>query len=367
MKYIDGFRDPEAARAVRLQIEDLAGTFSQERSALRIMEVCGTHTVAIARCGIRTVLPKNLDLISGPGCPVCVTDSGYIDAALALARKGVLIATFGDMIKVPGSECSLAQARSEGALVEICYSPLDAVKLAAQNPKREVVFLGVGFETTTGPVVSIIPQAQKASLHNISILTAFKTVPPALHALASDRGIRINAFLCPAHVSAVIGASAYETIASCYSLPCVIAGFEPLDIFLGIKGILQQLAEGRAEVENQYKRVVRYGGNLKAQSVMQQYLEPCDAAWRGIGTIPGSGLTLKAEYRDYDAALRYELQIERGAMPSGCRCGDVLKGIIKPPQCGAFGKGCTPEHPVGPCMVSSEGSCAAYYKFREAV
>jgi hydrogenase expression/formation protein HypD len=327
------------------------------------MEVCGSHTMAIARYGIRDVLPANVDLISGPGCPVCVTPTSYIDVAIELADRGVTVVTFGDMVQVPGSTSTLAGCRARGGTVEICYSPLRAIELAEAHPDREIVFLAIGFETTMAPVLSIVEHAERWGLGNVSLLTAFKLVPPALRALLADPEIRIDAFLCPAHVSAIIGADAYRPFADEYHVPCVVAGFEPLDILYGMQGILEQVTCGEAKVVNQYARVVTAGGNACAQAMMARYLEPVDAAWRGIGVLPASGLGLKPEYGRYDAERRHGVTVELGSENPACACGDVLKGKLRPPQCPLFGKACSPDHPVGPCMVSAEGTCSAYFKY----
>jgi len=363
VKYIDGFRDSNAASIVVRDIHRLASCLAEKSIEARIMEVCGSHTMSIGRYGIRQMLPENVKLISGPGCPVCVTDAAYIDAAVELAGRGVHVATFGDMLKVPGSSATLADARSAGACVHVCYSPLDALSFARENPDKEVVFLGIGFETTVPTVISIVKKARTESLKNISVLTAFKLVPPALEALANDEDVAVNAFLLPAHVSAVIGSEAYEGFVERHRLACVIAGFEPLDILPGVQGLLQQFAEGRSDLENQYSRVVRRKGNRIALSLMEEYLEPADCSWRGIGTIPGSGLVLREEFSDYDAAKKYNVSTVGGTPDRRCRCGDVLRGIILPGECPLMGKECTPLFPVGPCMVSSEGSCAAYYRY----
>lgn len=363
MKYIDGFRNHLAAKSITKDIHDLAGKLAGANREARIMEVCGSHTMSIARYGIRQILPENVRLISGPGCPVCVTDAAYIDAAIELAERGIHIATFGDMLKVPGTSRTLADARGAGGEVHVCYSPLDAVKLAKENPDDEIVFLGIGFETTAPPVISIIKKAEAEKLTNISILTAFKLVPPALEALAADKDVAVNGFLLPAHVSAIIGVDAYRSFVKKHKISSVIAGFEPLDILMGIKGLLEQLVENNAELVNQYARVVRKHGNSIALDLMNNLLEPADASWRGIGTIPQSGLVLREEFADYDASKKYNISTEGGVPDKRCRCGDVLRGIIFPDECPLFNKECTPLFPVGPCMVSSEGSCAAYYKY----
>ena len=363
MKYIEGFRDPEAAKAITKEIHKLAKQLEDKQIEARLMEVCGSHTMSIARYGIRQILPKNVKLISGPGCPVCVTDAAYIDAAIKLAETDKHICTFGDMLKVPGSKRTLADARSNGGNIHICYSPKDSVKLAKNDPTNEYIFLGIGFETTMPPVISIIKEAQKEDVKNISILTAFKLVPPVLTALAEDHEVAVNGFLLPAHVSAIIGADAYNEFVNKYKIPGVIAGFEPLDILLGVQGLLQQLLDNRADLENQYSRVVRKEGNQLALKLIDELLEPADVSWRGIGTIPKSGLALRKEYAEYDAAKKFNLSIIGGKHDKRCRCGDVLRGVILPDECPLFAKACTPLFPIGPCMVSVEGSCAAYYKY----
>jgi hydrogenase expression/formation protein HypD len=363
MKYVDGYRDPDAARHLARRIGDAGGRLARAGRSVRLMEVCGTHTVAIARHGIRDLLPENVVLCSGPGCPVCVTDAGYIDAAIELARRGVAIATFGDMLRVPGSNQSLAEARAEGARIAVCYSPAEALALARSDGAAEVVFLAVGFETTVAPLAALLETARAENAPRFSMLTAFKTVPAALAALAEDPEVAVDAFLCPAHVSAIIGAGAYRPIAARYGIPCTIAGFEPLDILLGIRDLLEQLADGEARVVNQYERVVREEGNEKARRVIAGALTPVDAAWRGLGVIPGSGLAIRDSLAAFDASRRLGAIVTSRAPEPGCQCGDVLKGKILPDGCAMFGGACTPEHPVGPCMVSGEGSCAAHYRY----
>jgi hydrogenase expression/formation protein HypD len=363
MDYIEAFRDPAAAAALRSRLPALARAAAKRRGQVRIMEVCGTHTMAIARHGIRNILPPEIRLISGPGCPVCVTDAGYIDAAIDLASRGVVIATFGDMLDVPGSTSTLANARSAGASVHVCYAPTGAAELAAKHPDREVVFLGIGFETTIVPVLGLLDVLVHNRIRNVSVLTAFKLVPPAMEALLRDPGIRIDAFLCPAHVSAIIGAQAYDPISAAHKVPCVVAGFEPLDILLGISAILEQLAAGAPGVANCYRRVVRREGNRRALDAIAKHLQPADVPWRGLGVIPGSGMALRSEWAMYDASLRHKITVKPGVCNPACRCGEVLKGMILPTECRLFGAGCVPEHPVGPCMVSIEGTCAAYYKY----
>ena len=480
MKYVDEFKNPEAAHSIEKKIKKLSSLLPDGKT-VNIMEVCGSHTMAIARYAIRDILPDNINLVSGPGCPVCVTDSGYIDIAIALSqRENTIVATFGDMINVPGgggresgnrrigesgrerwekenehrtsnvqhrilnegineegenapssqspnpqitlpeqsdgielardkspypseatesslleinypitksqnhqitqspnhkiaqspnhqitkSQNTLAKMRAEGAAVEVCYSPAKAIELAENNPDKEIVFLGIGFETTMVPVVAVVDIAIRENIKNFSILTAFKLVPPALEALATDPELNIDAFLCPAHVSAIIGANAYESFVEKHHIPCVIASFEPVDIMYGLQKILEQIVDKKAFVDNQYKRVVKPEGNRVAQKLLEKYLTPSDVPWRGIGVIPGSGLALREKFSKYDAEKRFNLKIKQGEQDKRCKCGDVLKGKIKPVECAMFAKACTPINPIGPCMVSSEGSCAAYYKYR---
>lgn len=366
MKYIDGFRQAGPARALTQEIATLADQL--DGRTVRLMEVCGSHTMAIARHALKDLLPANVRLISGPGCPVCVSDAGFVDAAIDLAERGAALATFGDMVRVPGSKRSLADARSEGAIVRVCYSPAQVLDWAAAEPERAWVMLAVGFETTAAPLAAMAREARRRGIANLTLLTALKTVPPALDALVADPELAIDGFLCPAHVSAIIGAGAYAPYAEEHHRPCVIAGFEPLDILYGVHGLLRQLVDGEARVVNRYARVVRPGGNQAAQRIIAEVLEPVDAAWRGLGEIPASGLGLRSEYAGLDAELRWERPVTSGRPSPACRCGDVLKGLIEPAECKLFGGPCTPARPLGPCMVSSEGSCAAAWAYgrREA-
>jgi hydrogenase expression/formation protein HypD len=325
--------------------------------------VCGTHTTSIFRHGIRSLLPGNVTLTSGPGCPVCVSPTAYVDNAIALARRGVAVFTFGDMVRVPGTESSLAAERAEGADVRIVYSPMEALRQAAAMPGRSCVFLGVGFETTTPGVARTVQETVARGVGNLSFLTAHRLIPPAMEALVAQEDVRIDGFLCPGHVSVVIGTIPYEPVCARAKIPCVAAGFEPDDVLQGIVMLLTQLVEGRCEVANQYVRCVRRGGNPKARATVEETFEVADACWRGFGCIPDSGLRLKGEYATRDALQTFGLvdAADGGDLP-GCRCGDVLRGAIVPPECGLYGNRCTPTDPVGPCMVSSEGACAAYYK-----
>ncbi len=353
------FRDPAAAAALIAKIRG-----SWDGPPVRIMEVCGTHTMAIARHGLREPLQGVAKLISGPGCPVCVTPDGYIDAAIALAEApGVTIATFGDMVRVPGTRASLERARAGGADVRIVYSPLDAVTLASADPAREVVFLGVGFETTAPTVAGSIITAQARGIANYSVLPSLRTIPGAMALLAADPDVKIDAFLCPANVSAIIGTDAYRPLVEVCGLPCVVAGFEPLDILSSVLMILRQISARTARVENEYSRVATPAGNRKAQALMADVFEPCDADWRGLGVLPGSGLGIASKYASFDAGRKFGVAVLSTPERPGCRCGEVLKGMIDPPECPLFGNACTPESPVGACMVSTEGACAAARRF----
>lgn len=366
MQYITAFRQGDAGRHLVRQIARWGAQLADAGRTVFLMEVCGSHTMAISRYGIRGLLPRQIRLLSGPGCPVCVTDAGYIDAAIQLAEQGAILATFGDMMRVPGTDFSLADARSRGADVRVCYAPYDAMAIARDHPEREVVFLGIGFETTMAPVVALVREIERQSVPNLSVLTAFKLVPPALHALLGDPEVRIDAFLCPAHVSAIIGALAYRPIVAQYGVPCVVCGFEPLDILLGIEPAAAMLCAGKPELVNSYSRVVRPQGNVAAQALLDAFLEPTDATWRGLGTIAQSGMRLRNAFAHFDAAVRFDLRETPGTPDPACRCGDVLKGKIAPADCPLFGGACTPLHPVGPCMVSAEGSCAAHHRYGTA-
>mgnify|MGYP001243146114 FL=1 len=360
LKYIDEFRDPGLARRV---VESIRTTWG-DRPPMRIMEVCGTHTVSIARAGIRSLLEGAILMVSGPGCPVCVTPDGYIDAAIGLGKRpDTIIATFGDMLRVPGGRSSLEKERGQGIDVRILYSPLDAVEIAAGNPEKEVVFLGVGFETTAPSIAGAILSAAERNIGNFSVLSSVRTIPLAMEVLASDPEVRIEGFLCPAHVSTIIGSDAYLPLVSKFGLPCVVAGFEPLDILYGIYLLLRQKKLGVAAVENEYSRVATPSGNRKALEVIAMVFRECDIGWRGIGVLPHTGLAIAERYAAYDAEKKFRLEIPFSEEKTACRCGDVLKGKITPSECPLFGKACTPEEPYGPCMVSSEGTCAAYFKY----
>jgi hydrogenase expression/formation protein HypD len=345
-------------------LDELSRLADLQRRPLKLMEVCGTHTVAIFRHGIRDVIPGNISLISGPGCPVCVTSIRDVDSAVAISRiPGVTLATFGDMMRVPGGKESLNDARSEGADVRIFYSPMDALKLAVESRDREVVFFATGFETTSPLIAATVAEAEKRDVRNFSLYTVHKLVPPALRALLASADVTVDGFILPGHVSTIIGKRPYEFIASEHHKPGVITGFEAGDIIEGILMLLIQLSRKRAEVEIQYTRVVKEDGNPRAVAMIEEFFEPCDAYWRGIGTIPGSGLRLRERYRRFDAMERFSPEVPDHPEPVACSCGDVLRGVKIPPECPMFGTACTPESPVGACMVSTEGSCAAYYRY----
>jgi hydrogenase expression/formation protein HypD len=328
------------------------------------MEVCGTHTVAIARSGLRELLPENIHLISGPGCPVCVTDDLDLDIVIALAREpGIIIATFGDMMRVPGTQSSLLEAKSRGADVRMVYSPTDAVEMAIANPGKQVVFLAVGFETTIPTVAVAIEQAVQQDVRNFSIFCLHKLVPPVMEALLTDPDVRLDAFINPGHVCTILGTEPFRFIAEQYGKPCVVTGFEAVDIMESLLMILQQYNEGRPAVEIQYKRGVRPEGNPTARSYIDKYFTPVTANWRGIGEVPASGLALRQEFAGMDARMRFPIDVIPGKRVMNCSCGEILKGQKLPYECVLFGKACTPMKPVGPCMVSTEGSCAAYYRY----
>ncbi len=331
---------------------------------VQVMEVCGTHTVSIFRNGIRSLLPPNVRLISGPGCPVCVTAQRHIDAAIELAsRAGLIVATYGDMIRVPGRFDSLETLRARGADIRVVNSARTALQTAQRNPGRQVVFLAVGFETTAPATAATILEAEQLRVENFSVLASHKLVVPAMMALLEDGDVPLDGFLCPGHVSVIIGVRAYEPIATRYGKACVIAGFEPQAILVGLLRLMQRVGQGQASVENAYAGVVREDGNPAARRLMERVFVTCDAPWRALGVIPASGLELAPAYERFDAVKRFDIEIGEDCDPPGCRCGEVIQGKVEPTECGLFGSDCTPVHPVGPCMVSSEGTCAAWFKY----
>ncbi|MGO9898706.1 MAG: hydrogenase formation protein HypD [Solirubrobacteraceae bacterium] len=359
MKYLDEFRDPDLAARLLEEIRAVA------KGSWAIMEVCGGQTHSIIRNGIDQLLPEGIELIHGPGCPVCVTPLEMIDRALAIAaRPEVIFCSFGDMLRVPGSSQDLFGVKAQGGDVRVVYSPLDAVALAAQNPDREVVFFGVGFETTAPANAMAVHQARSRGLENFSMIVSHVLVPPAIEAIMSSPECRVDAFLAAGHVCTVMGSLEYEPLARRYGVPIVVTGFEPLDVLEGIRRAVIQLESGRAEVENAYQRAVRAEGNLPARAMLEEVFETCDRQWRGIGMIPQSGWKLADIYADLDASRRFGLDELSVIEPTRCRAGEVLQGLIKPSECECFGLECTPRTPIGAPMVSSEGACAAYFQYR---
>ncbi len=366
MKYVDEFRDPAKARALIREIEALTEAVVAERGRpLQIMEVCGGHTHAIFKYGVCNMLPKDIELVHGPGCPVCVLPMGRVDDCVALAEMpGAIFATFGDAIRVPGSKKSLMQAKADGADVRMVYSPLDALKLARENPDREVIFFGLGFETTMPSTALTVLQAEADGIRNFSLFCNHITIIPTMKAILDAPDMRIDAFLGPGHVSMVIGTKFYDFIAREYHRPMVVAGFEPLDVVQSIWMVLKQMAEGRCEIENQYGRVVPPEGNPVALAAVSRVFELREFfEWRGLGSIDHSGVRMRAAYAAYDAERKFSVPALKVADPKSCQCGEVLKGLIKPWQCKVFGAACTPQTPLGALMVSSEGACAAYYQY----
>jgi hydrogenase expression/formation protein HypD len=363
MKYIDEFRNKEL-------VQDLARRLAAAApGAATLMEVCGTHTMAAARFGLKTLLPPGVQLVSGPGCPVCVTANPDLDAFLALgARPDTVLTSFGDMLRVPGSHGSLEGQRARGAELRVVYSPLDAVELARQTPEKQVVFFGVGFETTMPATAMAIRAAADYNLANFTVLCVHKTMPAALRALLASGEVRVSGLLCPGHVTTIIGAEAYDFIPRDFGIPCAVTGFEPLDMLLGIESLLAQIKDGVARVANVYTRAVKVQPNPRARELLDEVFGASDAHWRGLGLIPGSGVSIREQYASYDARRRFPEIWENLAPPppTACRCGEVLRGVLRPVQCPLFAKACSPLSPVGPCMVSSEGACAAAYRYERA-
>jgi len=363
MKYIDEYRNFKLADKLSRRIHKLVDGDSRNYN---FMEVCGTHTNTFFKFGLRSLLPKNIQLISGPGCPVCVTDTSYIDNSIRLAGlKDIIITTFGDMMQVPGSHSSLYEERAKGCDIRIVYSSLDALEIAGHNPSREIVFLAVGFETTAPTIGIAILEAKRRNIKNFFIYSAHKLIPPALKQLSEDSDICIDGFILPAHVSAIIGRDAYDFLKE-FNIPAVIAGFEPLDMLQGIAMLLNQLKHGKPKIEIQYDRVVKRKGNKKAQDILKKVFAVSDAEWRGLGNIPRSGLKLRRQFRNFDAENYFKIKSPRPPLKDkkSCLCGEILKGKNVPEDCRLFARVCTPENPKGPCMVSSEGSCSIYYKYK---
>ncbi len=361
MKFLNEFRDPELGRKLIERIR------RRSTRPARLMEFCGGHTVAIFKHGIRQLLPGTIEMLSGPGCPVCVTASADLDKAIALARlPGVIIASFGDMIRVPGSRSSLQRAKAEGSDVRVVYSAQDALAIARANPAKSVVFIGIGFETTAPTIAASVLQAEQEGINNYYVLSLHKLCPPIMKALLDRGEVRINGIIGPGHVSSIIGSYPYRFIPDDYHIACVISGFEPLDILLAVDMLVEQIETGKYSVEIAYRRGVRPEGNRQAIRLMETVFEVGDANWRGIGLVPSSGLRFKVDYRRFDAESRFDIHPGPALEPKGCLCGAVLRGVSTPTDCRLFRDECTPEHPVGPCMVSAEGSCAAYYHYGDS-
>jgi len=358
MKLIKDFRNPELAKAL---VESINRKSTRD---VRLMEFCGSHTAAIFKYGIRQLVPPTVEMLSGPGCPVCVTDNADIDRAIAMARlPGIIMCTFGDMLKVPGTCGSLQQAHAEGSDVRVVYSTIDALEIARANPEREIIFLGVGFETTAPTIAASVLQAEKEGIDNYNVLSLAKLCPPVMKALLDAGEVELDGIICPGHVSAIIGSRPYEFIPRDYGIACVVSGFEALDILQAIDMLISQIEEGKPRVEIAYRRGVGREGNVKALEIMEQVFDVSPARWRGVGEVAGSGLKLCNKYRQFDAELNFPVEITASREPEGCLCGQVLRGTSKPTDCSLFRRACTPEQPVGPCMVSYEGACSTYYLY----
>jgi hydrogenase expression/formation protein HypD len=360
LKHLAEYRDPKISKGI---LECIKRTVKKE---VRLMEVCGTHTMSIFRSGLRAVLPNKIKLISGPGCPVCVTAQKEVDAFVEISNlDDVIVATFGDLLRVPGTRSTLQKERANGRDIRIVYSTFDALEIAKKNQDKKVAFLGVGFETTAPTIAASIISAQQMGLKNYFVFSAHKLIPPALKHLLEVKDVRIDGFILPGHVSVVIGTQAYFPFLEQYHVPCAIAGFEPADIVQAIFNLVGQIESGSPRLENCYPRAVSFDGNRKAVKIMQDVFESVDADWRGIGTIPKSGLRIRKEFEFFDAQKMFEFQVPKSEPPKGCACGEILTGKKIPPECPLYEKVCTPMDPVGPCMVSSEGTCAAYYRYQD--
>lgn len=361
MKGLTKAEEKSAAKKILEEIRVMSKGISRP---WRFMEVCGTHTVSIFRGGIRQLLPEQVELVSGPGCPVCVTPDDYMDKAIAYAgREDVILTTFGDMLKVPGSESSLGEEQAKGADIRIVYSPMESIQVAMEHPDRKVLFLAVGFETTAPTAAATVLEAKRRGIRNLYMLSAQKLVPPALEFLLGDPDVHVDGFLLPGHVAVVTGTEVFRFVAQEHHIPGVVAGFEPLEILRAVYRLCRQASAGEARIENEYGSVVRPGGNPRSREILEEVYEPVDADWRGIGMIPLSGLRMKKDYEGFDAEKVLPLQRTSRPKRTACRCGEVLRGIVAPPECPLFGKACVPTHAVGPCMVSVEGVCAAWHKY----
>jgi len=358
LKHIDEYRDSEISKSLLQKIKTIS------KKNVRLMEVCGTHTVSIFRSGIRSVLAETISLLSGPGCPVCVTDQAEVDAFIELARiENVIITTFGDLMRVPGTKSSLQKESAAGRDIRVVYSTFDALEIAKKNPDKHIVFLGIGFETTAPTIAASILSAAQTDVKNFSVISAHKLVPPALEALMAAQDVLIDGFILPGHVSVIIGLKAYQPFFDQYQIPCVVAGFEPTDILQAICMLVEMLESNSPNLDNAYQRAVTVDGNAKAQQILDQIFESDDACWRGIGVIAQSGLKIRERYAAHDAEKLFKIEVPDAKTPKGCACGEVLIGTKLPPECALYKKACTPMDPVGPCMVSTEGTCAAYYKY----
>ena len=358
MKFINEYNDPKLINKFYTLIDKIMNEIGRP---VKLMEVCGTHTMNIGKAGIRSRIPKKLILLSGPGCPVCVTPSEYVSYAIELAKKeNTIITTFGDMVKVPNSKEEALKIFPKNK-VRIVYTPLDTLTIAKDNPDKEVIFLGVGFETTIPVIGQVLLMAYEKKLKNFSMLTSLKTVPEPLKILSQNENNKIDGFILPGHVSIIIGLKAYEPL----GIRGVVTGFEPLDILMGIYKLLQQVKNNEVQIENQYPRAVTYEGNIIMQNIMKEVFQVADTRWRGLSTLPKSGLIIKKKYEKYDTMKRFNIKEMEEGEPKGCQCGNVLIGVINPRECPLFGKACTPDNPIGPCMVSSEGACSAYYKYEQ--
>jgi len=358
MKYVDEYREKDLI----LSLAEKLRTISKKEVVL--MEVCGGHTMAIHRFGIHSLLPSNIHLVSGPGCPVCVSSQHFIDSAMAFSRiPGVIITTYGDLIRVPGSSTSLEKERAAGSDIRIIYSVLESLEIAKQNPEKKVIFLGIGFETTAPATAAAIIRARQKNIFNFFVLSAHKIMPPVMKALVEE-GVRIDGFIAPGHVSAITGTSIYNELASVYGLGVVISGFEPVDILQSVLMLIHQLEAMNPEVEVQYHRVVNCEGNKIAQNLMNEVFEYRDDIWRGLGLIPQSGLGIKDDFSSFDAEKQFNVEVPQSTEPKGCICGQILRGLKTPVDCSLFAKKCTPSDPVGACMVSGEGTCATYFKYQ---
>jgi len=361
MKYLDEFRNPEIAKSLVKKLKRVAKNLPK---TVNIMEICGGHTMSICKYGIHNILPENIRLVSGPGCPVCVTPGKIIDSAIWLSQlPKTKIFTFGDMLKVPGGLGSLIESNKSQKNIKIIYSPLQTVEFATKNPEINCILLGVGFETTAPMLAMAVKQADEQNLKNFYFLSAGKLTPPAMHKLLEDKKIKLDAFIAPGHVTTVVGANSYKFIEKIYEKPTVVAGFELCDILAALIKIIEQLVENRHEIEIEYSRTVTFEGNKKAQEIINKIFVPADDNWRGLGLIPQSGYNLQEKYFKFDVFKKFNIPDFQNKEPENCRCADVLKGICLPIECSLFGKKCSPNHPIGPCMVSSEGSCAAHFKY----